>query len=99
MAVRDTPRLAYRCGCSPGKVSAREVGAGKSQGRGNPSTWVAMMLRWISGVPPAIVPRSLLASGTIAPHVGAVYPLSEVAAALRLVADGRAVGKVLLTIG
>ncbi|GAS92566.1 NADPH:quinone oxidoreductase family protein [Mycolicibacterium brisbanense] len=42
--------------------------------------------------------RGLLASGTIAPHIGAVYPLSEVAAALRHVADGRAVGKVLIAL-
>ncbi|ART68966.1 NADPH:quinone oxidoreductase [Mycobacterium dioxanotrophicus] len=40
--------------------------------------------------------RSLLASGTVVPHVGAVYPLSQAAEALRLVADGRAVGKVLI---
>ncbi|ORA36481.1 NADPH:quinone oxidoreductase family protein [Mycobacterium aquaticum] len=42
--------------------------------------------------------RGLLASGTIVPHVGAVYPLSEVATALRTVADGRAVGKVLIVL-
>ncbi len=38
----------------------------------------------------------LLQSGKVAPHVGAVYPLAQTAAALRHVADGRAVGKVLI---
>lgn len=42
--------------------------------------------------------RELLATGRVAPHVGAVYPLTEAAAALRLVADGRAVGKVLIDV-
>ncbi len=41
----------------------------------------------------------LLASGRVAPHVGAVYPLDDAAAALRHVADGRAVGKVLIRVG
>ncbi|WP_067657501.1 NADPH:quinone oxidoreductase family protein [Nocardia harenae] len=39
---------------------------------------------------------ALLADGTVRPHIGARYPLAETAAALRLVADGRAVGKVLI---
>ena len=39
---------------------------------------------------------SLLAHDTVRPHIGAVYPLTETAAALRHVADGRAVGKVLV---
>lgn len=38
--------------------------------------------------------RELLVDGRVRPHVGAVYPLDDAAAALRLVADGRAVGKV-----
>lgn len=38
----------------------------------------------------------LLAAGLIRPHIGAVYPLADTAAALRLVADGRAVGKVVI---
>lgn len=42
--------------------------------------------------------RSLLASGRVAPHVCAVYPLAETAAALRHVADGRAIGKVLIEV-
>ena len=33
----------------------------RTQRRGKPSTWVAMMLRWISDVPPAIVPPKLRA--------------------------------------
>jgi NADPH:quinone reductase len=40
--------------------------------------------------------RELLVSGRIVPHVCAVYPLAEIAAALRHVADGRAIGKVLI---
>ena len=39
---------------------------------------------------------SLLASGRVAPHIGATYPLADTAAALRHVADGRAIGKVLI---
>jgi NADPH:quinone reductase len=38
----------------------------------------------------------LLATGTVAPHIGAVYPLAETSRALRQVADGKAVGKVLI---
>ncbi|HKH07183.1 MAG TPA: NADPH:quinone oxidoreductase family protein [Acidimicrobiales bacterium] len=40
----------------------------------------------------------LLASGRAAPHVGAAFGLGQVAAALRYVADGRAVGKVVLDV-
>lgn len=40
--------------------------------------------------------RELLTSGRALPHIGAVYPLEETAEALRLVGDGRAVGKVLI---
>lgn len=40
--------------------------------------------------------RDMRASGRVTPHIGAVYPLSETAAALRHVADGRAIGKVVL---
>jgi NADPH2:quinone reductase len=40
--------------------------------------------------------RELLVNGRVLPHVGAVYPLAETAAALRHVADGRAIGKVLI---
>ncbi|MGW0160746.1 NADPH:quinone oxidoreductase family protein [Mycobacterium sp. NPDC003323] len=42
--------------------------------------------------------RALLASGSVTPHIGAVYPLSDTVAALRHVADGRAVGKVLIEV-
>jgi NADPH2:quinone reductase len=41
--------------------------------------------------------RELLVSGRVAPHIGAVYSLDETASALRHVADGRAIGKVLIT--
>lgn len=40
--------------------------------------------------------RELLAGHVIRPHIGAVYPLADAAAALRHVADGRAVGKVVI---
>ena len=40
----------------------------------------------------------LLASGRVRPHIGATFPLDRTAEALRLVADGRAVGKVLIDI-
>lgn len=38
----------------------------------------------------------LLAAGRALPHISATYPLDQAAAALRHVADGRAVGKILL---
>lgn len=41
----------------------------------------------------------LVATGAVVPHIGAVYPLEQTAAALRHVADGRAVGKVMVEIG
>lgn len=40
--------------------------------------------------------RELLAAGRVTPHIGASFPLADTAAALRHVADGRAVGKVLI---
>ncbi|KUI26676.1 zinc-binding dehydrogenase [Mycobacterium sp. GA-2829] len=40
--------------------------------------------------------RELLEGNVIRPHIGAVYPLGDTAAALRHVADGRAVGKVVI---
>jgi NADPH2:quinone reductase len=40
--------------------------------------------------------REYLVSGRVLPHVCAVYPLAETVAALRHVADGRAIGKVLI---
>jgi NADPH2:quinone reductase len=40
--------------------------------------------------------REHLTSGRVVPHVCAVYPLAETAAALRHVADRRAIGKVLI---
>ena len=41
----------------------------------------------------------LLSSGRVAPYVGATFALDDVAAALRFVADGRAIGKVVLDVG
>jgi NADPH:quinone reductase len=38
----------------------------------------------------------LLTTRRVLPHVGAVYPLAETACALRQVADGKAIGKVLI---
>ena len=40
----------------------------------------------------------LLASGRVVPHIGASFLLEEAAASLRYVADGRAIGKVVLDI-
>jgi len=40
----------------------------------------------------------LLASGRVAPYIGATFPLDDVVGALRSVADGRAIGKVVLDI-
>ncbi len=40
--------------------------------------------------------RELLVTGRILPHIGAIFPLAATASALRLVADGKAVGKVLI---
>jgi NADPH2:quinone reductase len=40
----------------------------------------------------------LLATGRVIPHIGATFPLADVAAALRYVADGHAIGKVLVDI-
>ena len=41
---------------------------------------------------------ALLTSGRVRPHVGATYPLADTAQALRQVADGRAIGKVLINV-
>ncbi|MBU9765979.1 NADPH:quinone oxidoreductase family protein [Mycobacterium sp. TNTM28] len=43
--------------------------------------------------------RALLVDGTVSPHIGTVYPLVDTAAALQHVADGRAVGKVVIDLG
>jgi NADPH2:quinone reductase len=40
--------------------------------------------------------REHLVTGRVSPHVGAVYPLAETVHALKHVADGRAIGKVLI---
>src|SRR4051812_12077224 len=40
----------------------------------------------------------MLATGRIVPHIGASFALDDVAAALRLVADGKAIGKVVVDI-
>ncbi len=40
----------------------------------------------------------LLAVGRVHPHIGATFGLYEVVEALRYVADGRAIGKVLLDV-
>jgi NADPH2:quinone reductase len=41
---------------------------------------------------------ALLASHRVLPHIGATFALDEAAAALRYVADGRAIGKVVLEV-
>jgi NADPH2:quinone reductase len=43
--------------------------------------------------------RDLLATGRVAPHIGARFALTDCASALRHVADGQAIGKVLIDIG
>jgi NADPH2:quinone reductase len=43
--------------------------------------------------------QELLASGQVSPHIGASFTLDEAATALRHVADGKAIGKVVLSIG
>ncbi len=40
----------------------------------------------------------MLAAGRVRPHIGAIFGLDQVAEALRYVADGRAIGKVLLDV-
>jgi NADPH2:quinone reductase len=56
----------------------------------------------LQDVPPAEFERNetelldLLVTGRVSPHIGAVYPLRDTAKALRHVADGRAIGKVLI---
>jgi NADPH2:quinone reductase len=40
----------------------------------------------------------LLATHRVVPHIGAAFPLDETAAALRYVADGRAIGKVVVDV-
>ena len=40
----------------------------------------------------------MLATGRVVPHIGAAYPLDDVAAALRQVADGQAIGKVVIDV-
>src|SRR4051794_13925130 len=42
---------------------------------------------------------ALLADGRATPHIGSVFPLDEVVAAMHLVGDGHAVGKVVLDLG
>lgn len=42
--------------------------------------------------------REHLVTGRVSPHIGAVYPLAETVDALRQVADGRAIGKILIDI-
>jgi NADPH2:quinone reductase len=42
--------------------------------------------------------RELFASGRVRPHIGATFTLADTAQALRYVADGRAIGKVVLDV-
>jgi NADPH2:quinone reductase len=41
---------------------------------------------------------ALLATGTLVPHIGATFPLDQAPDALQLVADGRAIGKVVIDV-
>jgi NADPH:quinone reductase len=58
------------------------------------------IMRHLPGIAPAhrAEVMRLLADGALHPHVGAVYPLEQVAAALREVADRRAIGKIVLDV-
>jgi NADPH2:quinone reductase len=40
----------------------------------------------------------LLRTGRVSPHIGATFPLNEIAAALRYVADGKAIGKTVIEV-
>ena len=42
--------------------------------------------------------RELFRTGRVSPHIGASFPLTDVAAALRHVADGKAIGKVVIDV-
>jgi NADPH2:quinone reductase len=42
--------------------------------------------------------QDLLTSGRVTPHIGASYPLEDTALALRYVADGHAIGKVIIEV-
>jgi NADPH2:quinone reductase len=65
---------------------------------------VGFQLRDLSANRPDAVRRDeaelhqLLASGRVAPHIGASLALSQAAVALRRVADGKAIGKVVLSV-
>jgi NADPH2:quinone reductase len=43
--------------------------------------------------------REHLVSGRVSPHIGGIYPLAATVDALKHVADGRAIGKILIEIG
>jgi len=61
--------------------------------------WSGLMLWWKPMHPPDVDRlKELIAAGNLRPVIERTYPLSQVVAALRHVEDGRARGKIVLTI-
>ena len=74
------------------------VGRGWTTGSCNTpdaATDIGSLAALLSG---AASPETLLADGRAVPHIGATFPLAEAAAALQYVADGRAIGKVVIDV-
>ena len=86
------------------------VGYASAPSRGSRSTWCCSRACTCSAsssstsrpTPPAELERNerelaeLLATGRAVPHIGATFALDDVVSALRLVADGQAIGKVVI---
>jgi NADPH:quinone reductase-like Zn-dependent oxidoreductase len=63
-------------------------------------TWTGLALWWKPFHPPDVERlKELIAEGKLRPVIDRTYPLEEAAEALRLVDEGRARGKVVLTVG
>jgi NADPH:quinone reductase-like Zn-dependent oxidoreductase len=62
--------------------------------------WTGLALWWKPFHPPDVERlKELIAEGKLRPVIDRTYPLEEAAEALRLVDEGRARGKVVLTVG
>ena len=57
-----------------------------------------LLLSALVAAVPVVVLLGLLAAHRADPHIGASFPLDEAATALRYVADGRAIGKVVVDV-